>query len=192
MEKLLSFLRKWGPLSQELIQRLRLVLHSSSYKKGDFLIRQGNICDYVWFLETGIIHCFKMEDSDRISTWLYGPETVVYLPVSFNNRTESVEYLQAEEDSVVWRINHADLLNLYDDFPETRLMEEKIMRATFRAMKEHSDMKNMHNKVERYNYLLEFLGPALNQVNAEIVASLMNVSRRDYFNIKQRIWRNGK
>jgi len=91
-------------------------LRTGHVKKGEFLSRQGDVCDYTFFVETGLLRAYTLDDqgkehiiqfapegwliSDRSSAYFNEPSdffieaiedsTVVFLDPEFNDRASAI------------------------------------------------------------------------------------------------------
>ena len=118
MEQLFLNLKKFGRLSDELIERLRCIVRTKRIKKGEYLLKAGMVDHYVWFIESGLILVFQHGDNGRLVNWILEANDLAIATDSFGSRDPSTEYLVAEETTVVYYISHNELVATCRAFPE--------------------------------------------------------------------------
>jgi len=82
MEQLLFFLNaiatsEGWPLSSECLSYLRKIIKARSIKEGDYLLRAGEICTNLYFIQKGLLKCYYILHENEVSDWFFGEgETV--------------------------------------------------------------------------------------------------------------------
>jgi CRP-like cAMP-binding protein len=55
-------------LDKDTFAKLTAISKTKSYKKGDFLLRQGEVCRYSFSIEKGILRKFYLNDGKEVTT----------------------------------------------------------------------------------------------------------------------------
>lgn len=98
------------------------------FKKNDIILEIGNICKYFYFLETGLIRFFVVNDGDDITKFFTTSPYCFTSKDSFRNQKISEEGIEALDDCVAFRIslNNANKLlelNSWSEFTRKFLHE---------------------------------------------------------------------
>jgi CRP-like cAMP-binding protein len=83
-------------------------------KKGDFILREGDICDRIYYIEKGLVRIFRIQDSKEISTWFVKEGDFISTVNSFHFGVPSYESFEALEDCVIYSINKKAYLFLVE------------------------------------------------------------------------------
>src|SRR5579872_1047565 len=118
MEKLIIALRKYGALSDELIERLSGMVRTKRYKKGAFLLKEGMVDHHVWFIESGLLVIYQNGDEKILVTWILEADDFVIATDSFESHEPTKDNILAEEETVAWFINREELIATCRNFPE--------------------------------------------------------------------------
>jgi len=111
--KLKDFLQQFVSLTDEELDLFTNLLKEVKLGKNDFLTRAGEIEQYIYFLEEGIVHQFFLKDKETITIELVSEGTIINAAVSFLSGKPSYYSLQAIEPSILFRLAKKDLEQLY-------------------------------------------------------------------------------
>lgn len=110
-----------GIQTEELLQELDSRSSYQSGKKGDVLIRQGDICQYVYLLEMGMARGFIInEEGEEITDCLVRAEWEIVITglVRQEVNEEAFDSVELVEDSTYFALSLADLMKLREKYPE--------------------------------------------------------------------------
>jgi CRP/FNR family transcriptional regulator, anaerobic regulatory protein len=94
---------------QALEERLTIKI----YIKGDHIVKQGEVCNQVYFINSGFLRFYKIIDGKEISTGFMGANQYVSSYDSFLTRKPAFENLQALEDAELHCLSYDDMQFLY-------------------------------------------------------------------------------
>lgn len=127
-ESLKKHIREYIDISDEKLEKYCNAFQYRKLKKKEFLLKEGNICEFEGFVTSG---CFKVFHTDH-----NGAEQIVYFGIenwwisdidSFINEIPSKLNIQALEDSEILLIARDDKEKIYKEIPEI----ERLMRVKF-------------------------------------------------------------
>ena len=190
MEQLFISLHGIKSLSPGLETWLRLKLKKARFKKGDWILKEGQICRNIYFLESGLIRVFQLvkENGDlkeKIS-WIQNEGEFVISVNSFFNQAPSLEYIEALEDCIVWYITFEELEKACSLYPEFDRHASVIKSQYYTIGYERSQAWKKPNK-ERYLYFLEKQPWLLSRVSNEHIASYMDFSPSTFFTVRKEL-----
>ena len=184
MEGLLQLLNNIAPLSEPLRQHLAQVIKRKVYKKRAFLLQEGQVCNHIWYLETGTVRCFYDSDSTEVNIWFMDKGNVIISVESFLTQTESHEYIQALEDCIAWSVSYNELQAIYKRFPEFNLHRAVSLEKYYIESEKRQRMLSLNTAAERYAYLMETSPELTLRLPAKYIASYLNIDEAYYSKIK--------
>src|SRR5215216_7310493 len=104
-DNLIRFLQSTYPVSFSKVEEIAGHFTSKTYRKNDFQLKEGRVCNEYFFLETGFMRAFAYDtDGNDVTTNFYSDDQVVFEVSSFFNRTPARENIQALTDCTGWCI----------------------------------------------------------------------------------------
>lgn len=161
-------------------------------KKMDFILQDGNVCDFVAFIAEGTIRHFHVKDGMERTCDISFETAWVTDFQSFNNEQAAVMNLQAMEDTTVFLIRKNCLHQLYAECSkyETfgRLMAEQVaQRATEIAMSLSSEKPEA-----RFQNLIRNQPGLFQRVPQKYIANFLGVGAESLSRIRNRIIKKEK
>ncbi|WP_219929344.1 Crp/Fnr family transcriptional regulator [Sphingobacterium athyrii] len=74
MEKLLSEMNRYFPLSEQTMAALRKICQPKSFKKNELILRAGDYAKYYYFVNTGLLGYYKLDTAGNIIYKLFFEE----------------------------------------------------------------------------------------------------------------------
>lgn len=118
MEKVISFLNRLQPLSGALEAELRNRFRFTTKKKNEFLLYEGEICRYAWYLQKGLVRCYYNRGEHEVTTWFVEEDHVIVLHKSLYREIKSIYNIQALEDCELYRIRFEDIQHVQETYAE--------------------------------------------------------------------------
>lgn len=88
-----------------------------TYKKKEYLVEEGNICDFLGIVESGIIKSFMQKDAIDYNNGFYLPNQFFSAYSSFTKQRPAVSNLQTMQETTVRVISFNQLNQLYESSP---------------------------------------------------------------------------
>lgn len=147
-----------------------------SLSKGEFLLKEGNFCSHLYFIEKGCLRLFYIDSKGREFTRFMAFEnTFLSSMTAFISREPSTEYIQAMENSILYSIGYDDFLELRSSFPSGNYFYIYILEYGVTVITARLNNILTKSASERYRQLL-FNNP-------EIIQRLSNNDLATYLNI---------
>lgn len=181
------FVKNTLPFTENELLLVDKYFDEKTVSKRNFLLQEGEICNFVAFLSVGSIRHFHTKDGVEKTCDISFENSWVTDFQSFNQNTKAIMNLQAMEDTMVFTISKENLVKLYSDCQkfETfgRLMTEQIaQRATEIAMSLSSDKPE-----ERFLELLKNHPDLFQRVPQKYIANFLGISPESLSRIQKRI-----
>ena len=119
-EKIQQTIHAFSPLSDENWQLLEKQLQPKSFKKNDFYIKEGSVCDYIGFLNKGIARVYYTIEGKEITSYFNTENRNIFVCsfVSFLSRKASFETIHFLEDIKLLILDYMQLQDLYEARPK--------------------------------------------------------------------------
>lgn len=155
--------------------------------KGTYLLQEGTVCRYIWFLETGIARVFDRKDGVEITRYFFFPGELIDAYCSSALQVPSEVSIEIVRDSVVYAISRNKLRKLAAVYPVIFEIEKLVVEChTIWLEKRVYDIQHF-NAMEHYRHLLFHQAPVIRCVPVTYVASYLGVSLETLSRIRSKI-----
>jgi len=187
LDKLKVYCKLIVPLTDNELKLLDKYFEPASFDKKDYLLTDGNVCNFIAFISQGAIRHFHVKNGVEKTCDLSFDNSSVTDFQSFTLGTPCIMNLQALETTTVFVITKKNLTELYKECGkyETfgRLMAEQVaQRATEIAMSFSSDKPE-----ERYLKLIKSHPDIFQRVQQKYIANFLGISPESLSRIRNRI-----
>ena len=164
------------PLPKSLNKFLSNVLVSNHFKKGEFIVKSGEICSRIHIIRKGLVRGYFDYDNKEITTWVSVDNEMVTSITGYFNKEAATENIQCLEDTYTESLSYEDmhfaLENFKDMNPLNRiLMEQYYLHAEYRAF-----MARIPTAKDRYDYFIKITNPEIvKRLPKKYLASLLNM-----------------
>jgi CRP-like cAMP-binding protein len=162
------------PVSEELQEAFYKNTVYKTVEEGDILVRAGEYCNDIYFVESGLLRGYYYQDDKEITNWFTREGEFATNFYSFITKVPSSETIEAVEDCEMIQVPYANLQQLYRDYPETERLgriltenyyirlEERLLGLQFTTAKERYEnlMKNNPGLILRaqLGHIASYLG----------------------------------
>ncbi|WP_163410190.1 Crp/Fnr family transcriptional regulator [Flavobacterium ajazii] len=102
MTELIQFINRFQQLDDATINAIKNSFEEHLFKKNEYLLKEGEFCSKIFFIKTGLIRRFYIIDGEETTKWIYHDNHWVTSLASYFSQKPSFEYLQADQDTVVY------------------------------------------------------------------------------------------
>lgn len=157
-------------------------------KKNDFLIEEGEIERYSYFVGEGILRCWILNHrGDEQTFWFCRKGTFSLSNISFTLQEKSTFNVQAVVDSQIYRINRELVDELYLAIPKLKpVFENLTARLLSRILQRNTDLIK-YSSEQYYLQMMEEFGVALNYIPLKDIASYIGITPQALSRIRKRI-----
>lgn len=156
-------------------------------KKGRHLLTPGKDCNYLAFIQYGCFRVYYFDTNGKeIITWFSFNEMVITDLLGLYTTGKAQFYVEALEDSLLFRITKSDLERLYKKYPYylefgRRFAEEALTMLMQRTLSLHTKTPE-----ERYEELLQ-IPHFMEKIPLKHLASYLGVTDTSLSRIRRRI-----
>ncbi|HQU71958.1 MAG TPA: Crp/Fnr family transcriptional regulator [Calditrichia bacterium] len=122
--ELKRFFEQYGDLSETEMASLAGSFKPKKATKGELLLMHGQICDRLYFVDSGCLRLYYIADGVEITVWFSFENNSAIELSSFLSGEPSAYFLEAIEDSDLFWLSKSALEDLYQQLPGL----QRIMR----------------------------------------------------------------
>lgn len=179
-------LEDFGQLPEESWQMLRDSLQANTFRAGDFLLSEGQVCQSIFFINQGYCRRFHRTEGDEISTQFYFEQEFATNTKSLVAGTPSEYFIQASQEVEAIIFDKATLLGLYQRSVAIESVGRKLLEQLLIQQEEHAHIFKLFNPKERYEYLLKHHPAIIQRVPLRHIASYLGIARETLSRIRSR------
>jgi CRP/FNR family transcriptional regulator, anaerobic regulatory protein len=186
MISLFKYLRTIHPISNDLRDALEDNLHAKEVKKKDFLLRAGQICSNVYFVERGLLRSYYLSGELEISSTFTKENEVCVSFESFSSQQHGIEYIQALETSDVYYLSYPCYQHFLKEFADFHTICRILMERCLCAKGKRLSAMWMQPAEDRYNWLFSQYPDLFQRVPGKDIASYLGITQGMLSTIRSR------
>lgn len=164
------------PLTRESIHALAEILVCKKYRKGEILLREGEIFKAMIFIEKGMLRQFYYKyDKDLTEHIAYENGMVICLESYFKQEPTRL-MVETLEPSVVWEISKVKIEELAEKYFDIERLYRKFMEVSLIESQIKADTLRFEPAAERYSKLLQRHPEILKRAPLVYIASLLQMT----------------
>jgi len=186
-EQLRNYIAKFIQVTDDEWKLHRQCLSIRKFKKGDFLLQVGQVCNHVSFINYGFFRTYTENDGAQRTTNFSFEENYVTDYCSFLTRMPSTDNIQALDDAEVLQLNHHDMNVLYEKIPAWQKFGRLIAEFIFIGVAHRSQTLLLQTPEELYVNLMKERPKVLERVPQIYIASYLGIQPESLSRIRKRL-----
>lgn len=167
--------------------------HPHLFLKKQFALQHGDICQYFDFVVRSCLRLYKVCDEGVYHILIFATENRWILDLgSFHKMTKSTFDIDALEDTVVLRISHSELIDLYIKAPKFDRIFRVLLENNFMQQQERIGQLFSSTAEERYQSFLETYPHLQNRLSQVQIAACLGVTHEFLSRIRSRMAKGGR
>ena len=186
IDNLLNYCSKFIQLTALDKEAMELNFRSIKIKRKDYLLKEGMVCDFVAFLNAGVIRHFHIKDGNEITCDITLYNNFI---TDFKSLTQNIPtnyYFQILKDAELFIIKKKDLYRLYTENRNIesfgRIMAEQVAQRTIDIAMSLSSEKPQ----ERVEKLIKQRPDLFQEVPQRYLANFLGISPESLSRIRAR------
>ncbi len=168
------------------LDKLLSIATGRKLAKGDNILKAGQICRSILFVESGLLRTYVNKEGTEINTHFTLEGFFCTNLKSLRSGTVSDSSIQAIETSLVYEFNKDLLLNLYQSSSEIESFGRKLLEQLLVEQEEHSNFFKIYTPTERYHYLQHHTPELLQRVSLSQLSSYLGIARETLSRIRKK------
>jgi CRP-like cAMP-binding protein len=183
LNKISMFLSQLSLPVKAALEDITFIRH---YKKGSFLLQEGDTCRSSFWIQQGIVRKFYTVGDKEISTELLFEGDIAVAMTSYVLQNKSEESIQALEDSIASCTLHQDFEQAKIAYPE--LLQLDLLLTEYHAIWLEERLRRFHtlDARQRYQLLLKEHPEMIQKVQLTFIASYLGITLETLSRIRTR------
>jgi CRP-like cAMP-binding protein len=191
VDLLIQTIRKYIPFSPADEAAAERLFHRKTYKKGDHLLAEGEICRQITFIETGLVRYYINKDGEERTNYFNKEGEFVCDYPSFLPRTPAVVNIQALEDCTVWTIGFEGIQQFYNEVEHGERFGRLAIEAVFVSVVTQIGSIYTDTPEMRYQKFLLNYPTIVQRIPQYYIASYVGVKPQSLSRIRKRLANRG-
>lgn len=189
MDLLINKIKSYVALSFEDETVIRTLFHEKEFKKGQHVLKEGQVCRHVFFIETGLVRYYINTDGVEQTTYFNKENEFVCDNMSFLTQIPSQFNIQALEDSAIWMIGYDDLQRFYKEVTTGERFGRLAIEEVFVSAARQIGSLYSNTAEERYDKFISNFSDIAQRIPQYYIASHVGIKPQSLSRIRKRIAR---
>lgn len=164
-------------------------LESKKFKKDEYFLREGQICNFVGFVNFGVLIYFKIIDNgDEITTDFAFEGDWVNNNQSRLTNSPSTINIRALEETEIFVIKQQDLTKLYLQIPKIERLGRILMEQAYLKTVEQTIELQVLSAKKRYETLLKKHPEIFQKVQLYHIANYLGIAPKSLSRIRKELF----
>ncbi|TZF85581.1 Crp/Fnr family transcriptional regulator (plasmid) [Pedobacter sp. BS3] len=186
MEKLRKYITSLTEFSEESWNILLPVLSRLEFRKGEYLLRAGEVCNALFFIENGCCRSYYEKDGVEKNTAFYFENDIATNIRSFGSGEKSLYFIRAVEPLIIIAFDKKKLMEATKAAPQIEALGRCCIRVFAARQDEFASLLNLYTAQERYEYLEKHYPAMLQRVSLTQLSSFLGVARETLSRIRRK------
>ncbi len=180
------FIENYISVSDADWKEISLYFHEKKYEKGDLLLKEGSICNRLWFLEKGLLRFFIWKDGEDVSKFFTISPYLLTSQRSLVTRLPAKENIEALEDCTAWEITSEDNEKLLKNELWSTFARMLIQEVQYFTEEILEDLQN-ETAAYRYKRLLAHNPELIQRIPLKYLASFFGITPQSLSRIRRKV-----
>jgi CRP/FNR family transcriptional regulator, anaerobic regulatory protein len=164
------------------------ILKVKAYKKKEFLLQEGKICDSIFFINSGCVRLFYAVDGVENTAQFFFSGSWYTDFTSFLTKEPTIENVQTLDACEVLLMKQNDLYKLYQEYPVFERVGRILAENAFLSLSKLNKMLKNEEPQERYLNLLQQRPEIVEKIPQHYIASYLGIQPESLSRIRKRIF----
>lgn len=142
--------RRYSTMTHEELDLLEEILIPLKYRKGEMILREGEVCRNIYFIDRGLIRQFYYKNGKELTEHL-GDDHTIFMCIESLFREEPTRLqVEALEQTIVYAIPKSKLEVVALHSVNIQMMYRKILEESLIISQIHADLMRFETAQDRY------------------------------------------
>jgi CRP-like cAMP-binding protein len=187
-EDIKAYYQKLVPHIKEIeLTALEKCFNIRHLRKGDFLIKEGQVCRHVSFINKGLVRIYYSFEAKDISIGFIGNGEYTSEYESFLTRKPASQNIEALTNVELVDLGYDDMQQLYVQYPSLQEFGRKISEALFIMLNQRNTALLALSPEDRYRHMIVTHPSLLQHVPQYMLASYIGVTPEHLSRIRKKM-----
>ncbi len=183
-----KFIQSYVVVSDSDWEKIEAVLLRKEYLQGEILLREGQYCQKLYFLEDGFLRYFVYKKDGEEATKFFTIAPYCFTSQrSFTSNNPSTENIQALENSIVWEMDQSAAFDLLELKSWSEFIRKLIQEVQFYTEEILLELQNKTAE-DRYIKMLTESSIILQKSPLKYVASYLGIAPQSLSRIRKKFY----
>ena len=184
----LQFIRQYVDFPDQLWNRMEPLWAVRTYPPKTHILRAGQRCDQVYFLESGLLHYYVLHKGSASTKFFTVAPYCFTSQRSFNQQIPAQEFIETIETSRVWQLSRAEVYAWLTEPQWADFVRALTQEVQFFTENILEDLQTKTAEV-RYREMVRAGDPLLRRVPQKILASYLGIAPPSLSRIRHKLRR---
>ena len=180
-------LEEFSPLDATAKKLLEEFIVVTKVVKSDYILEQGAVCNYIYFLDQGFARQFYYKNGKEITEWFAAEKEFCFSIESYFHHTPSKLTIQALEDSVVIGLHRDALMELSKKHSQISQLALNMLSTSLVYSQQRMETILFESAKDRYRHLLETKPKIIQKVPLAHIASFLGITQETLSRIRAKL-----
>jgi CRP-like cAMP-binding protein len=171
-------------LSDEDLSLLVTCVQSRNLKKGEVLLKEGEVCRAFYLVDKGYLRTYYNKDGVAINLNFTFEGSFTTNLKSYKSKQPSALIIEAGEDASIWVFNIKLLSRQFSVHSQIPKFIRSLAIDLLLASEEHSDLFKIYTPTERYRFIEKNNPQLLQRISLSQMASYLGIARETLSRIR--------
>lgn len=163
---------------EELIQKLVKVTTRKKLKKGEFVVRIGEIVNYIYFMESGILRGYFLDEDGRETTECFcfrcGSPVIPVNQLELN--IVSPIAIEMLKDGNFFCVPISEVMALQKDYLEITLLYDRLLVKALEGQRKLKQALNQYTALQKYQWFLQEYPGLFESISNKYIVSFLGIT----------------
>lgn len=187
MDEFFAIVSKFTRLSDEARHDLSAHLKREEFPKGHILVKEDTICNYLYFIESGLTRTYYFKDGKDVTDWISAENDFACSVISFITRKPDRRIIELLEPSVLHVLSYNDTEKLCTAHHSIETFFRHLVGFGLVQLQQRFDNLHFKTALERYQILMETNPSFILRVPLGMIASYLGITQETLSRIRGQI-----
>jgi len=147
--------RRYSTMTHEELDMLEQILIPMKYAKGDFILREGDVCTHIYWVVKGLVRQFYYKNKKELTEYMATENNICMSIESLFNEEPSRQIIQALEPTIIYAMPSRDLEAVAMKSVNIQMLYRKILEESLIISQHRADMLRFESAQDRYRRLVK-------------------------------------
>jgi CRP-like cAMP-binding protein len=187
MDSFFQTVSQFTVLSADSKQAISLRLKRFELPKGDIIVKNDTICNYLYFIESGLTRTYYFKDGKDVTDWISDENSFACSVISFIGRKPDRRAIELLEPSILYGLHYNDLEELCTLHHDIETLFRRLVAFGLVQLQEKFDELHFSTALQRYQTLMAVHPTFIQRVPLGMIASYLGITQETLSRIRSQI-----